>query len=252
MGVPVVGCHCEVCRSTLPFNRRLRPSVLLSLGKKRILIDAGPDFRLQALRSNIDDLDGVIFTHAHHDHTAAVDELRVFSCRSRRALPCLLSLETLRDLRKRFYYIFESAEDGVKLTTNLLPRVLPNAMGELFFQGVNIKYVTYAQGRTSVNGFRFGDVVYLTDIKEYDDGIFPFLRGVKTLVVGALRYTPSNQHFSVDEAIDFARKVGAKSTWLTHISHELEHEKANAYLPPEIRLSYDGLEVDFEVDEEDA
>lgn len=250
MGIPVIGCGCAVCRSPLSKNKRLRPSVAIKMGKQLLLIDCGPDFRLQALTHHITHVDGVIFTHAHHDHTAGLDELRIFTLRTGKPLPCLLSYETLQELKVRFYYIFKNdvGADGVKLTTNLAIKCLEDARGETDFLGLKIKYLTYKQGGMQVLGLRFGDLAYLTDIKDYEDDIFDDLKGVKTLIISALRHTPSHLHFTVDEAVTFAKEVGAEQTWLAHIAHELEHERTNVYLPESVRLSYDGLELHFDAE----
>lgn len=249
LGVPVVGCGCAVCRSQLPYNQRLRPSALLSVGHKKILIDAGPDFRAQALQHGIEHLHGVIFTHAHHDHTASVDELRIFANGSGKPLPCLLSRATLRDLKIRFYYMLD-VERQFHKTAYFAPTVLPAQRGEVNFLGLKIYYDTYLQGGMGVNGYRIGEMAYVTDIKNYGEEIFIFLKGVKILVLGALRPSPSHLHFSVDEAIQFASKVQAKQTWLTHISHEIDHSTIEATLPLGVNLSYDGLEFNFNSAEE--
>lgn len=250
MGIPIIGCSCSVCQSTSPQNKRLRPSAAIKIENRIILIDCGPDFRAQALRQGITSIDSVILTHSHHDHTAGVDDLRIFTLRSGKPLPCLLSLETLNDLKRRFYYIFDDPLNptGVKITTNLAIHCIEDQMGQVNFQGLNIRYISYRQGDTQVNGFRFGDLAYVTDIKEYTQDIFETLQGVKILVIGALRHTPSNLHFTVDDAVRFSKEVGAETTWLTHIAHELDHEETNAYLPESVRLSYDGLELPFHLE----
>lgn len=250
MGVPVVGCSCDVCQSTLSYNKRLRPSALIKINGKSFLIDSGPDFRFQALKYDVKDLDGVILTHAHHDHTAGLDELRIFTLRSGQPLPCIMSEETLRELKIRFYYIFDSryTQDGVKLTTDLSINCLKKNSGDVVFEGMKFSYIAYYQGGMKVNGFRFGDLAYVTDIKDYHPEIISSLKGVKTLVISALRFTSSHLHFTVDEAVEFAKKVGAQNTWFTHIAHELDHECTNAYLPESIRLSYDGLELKFKTE----
>jgi phosphoribosyl 1,2-cyclic phosphate phosphodiesterase len=244
MGVPVIGCHCKVCCSTDPKDKRLRSAGLISFHNKKILIDCGPDFRQQALSSGIDHLDGVVITHAHHDHTASIDELRVFFMRSGEAVSCLVSQVCADDLKKRFDYIFKPPTKNV-----LVPKVelvvLPDERGEIVFQGITFQYFTYEQARMRVNGFRVGNFAYVTDIHDYPDSIFDDLQGVEVLVVSALRFTPSYIHLTVDEAVDFAKRVGAKKTWLTHLAHELQHEQTNAYLPPNVRVAYDGLEIDF-------
>jgi len=245
MGIPVIGCDCPVCSSSSHFNKRWRPSAMITKGNQKIVLDCGPDFRLQALHYKIDTLDGVIFTHAHHDHTAGIDDLRIYTLRSGKPMPCLLSQETLKDLQERYGYIFNENYEGMKLTTNLQTTITPGNEGDINFLGWDIHYVTYVQGGMRVNGLRFGDLAFLTDIREYDSSIFDSLRNLKTLVISALRYTPSHLHFSVDEAVEFAQKVGAEQTWLTHIAHDLDHEETNAYLPANIRLGYDGLEFGF-------
>lgn len=245
MGVPLITCQCSVCRSELAANKRLRPSALVTVNDRNFLIDSGPDFRLQALHYQINKLEGVLFTHAHHDHTAGIDELRVFTLKSKTPLPCLISRETLRDLKVRFYYIFNEGADKIRTMTNLDENILEDDSGSISFQSLIVRYFSYSQGGTKVNGFRFGNLAYLTDIKNYHPEIFTQLKGLKFLIVGALRYTHSDLHFTVDEAVNFAKKVGAEQTWLTHIGHELDHERTNAYLPNDIRLSYDGLELFF-------
>lgn len=246
MGVPVIGCGCEVCHSKNPFNKRLRPSVLVKVDHKVFLIDAGPDYRTQALQFGITALDGVLFTHAHHDHTAGVDDLKVYSFRMQRPLPSLMSLETAKDLKVRYYYIFNREPVYDKSTMRMEMHILNGERGEVEFEGIKISYLSYEQGGMQVNGYRIGSLAYLSDISRFPPSIFEDLKGVKTLILSALRFTPSPLHFTVDDAVDFSEKSGASRTFLTHISHDLDHDKTNAYLPPNIRMAYDGLEIDIE------
>lgn len=247
LGVPVIGCSCPVCLSTDPLNKRLRPSVLLQLAHKQFLVDAGPDFRLQAFRYGIKTLDGVLLTHAHHDHTAGIDDLRPIYYRRTTPLPILLSAETARDLRARYYYLFQANHGQESFKSRLHLQLLPDEeAGQVIFEGFVIHYVTYSQGGMAVNGFRIGNLAYLSDIRHFSSSIFQYLKGVQYLVISALRYTPSPLHFSVDEAIDFAKELQAEAVWLTHISHDLEHHQTNAYLPANMHLAYDGLEIEFE------
>lgn len=248
MGIPVIGCRCPVCTSESPYNIRTRPSALITMGMQRILIDCGPDFRQQALKHHIDSLDGVILTHAHHDHTAGFDDLRIYIFKSHRSLPCLLSAESLADLKKSFYYIFEDHRPYMDMASRFDVRVLERDRGEVEFIGLKLRYFSYEQGGMVVHGFRMGNLAYVTDIKHYPPSIFDDLKGVDTLILSALRFPPSPLHFSVDDAIEFAKKVGAKHTWLTHMAHDLDHEKTNAYLPDGIRLAYDGLQLEFSID----
>lgn len=238
VGVPIIGCQCAVCSSEDPRNRRLRSSVLLSVNGKRLLIDAGPDLRMQALCHEVTAIDGVLLTHAHYDHTAGIDDLRPFSFRRQSPLPVLLSQETADDLHQRFSYLFrEEAKQRLQL------EIMPYEEGEIIFAGVPIRYVTYIQANMQVNGFQIGHLAYLCDIKHFTPAIFQQLKGVEVLVISALRYTHSALHLSVDEAIDFSREIGAKEVWLTHLSHDLDYVQLNAYLPSHIRAAYDGLKI---------
>lgn len=247
MGVPVIGCKCSVCHSKSSYDKRMRPSGLLTIGVQNILIDCGPDFHQQALLYKIENLDGCLLTHAHYDHIAGVDELRVFYMRSKKALPCLLSKMTGEELQNCYYYMFEREASLHKLVPKFSLQFLEGKRGQVNFLNIPIKYVTYEQADTPVNGYIIGNLAYLTDIHNYPENIFEDLKGVDTLIISALRFTPSHLHLTVDQAIEFAKKVSAKQTWLTHISHDLDHEKTNAYLPSNIRVAYDGLKLDFEV-----
>lgn len=248
MGIPVIGCHCKVCKSESPCNHRMRPSGLVTIGKKKFLIDAGPDFRTQALTHHIDHLDGVLITHAHHDHIAGIDELRVYYMHSKKPLPFLLSEETAIDIKRRYDYIFQDDSITEKLVPRLTLQILSGTHGETIFLDTKIGYLSYEQAGMRVTGFRFGDFAYVSDISQYPQEIFNHLKGVKTLVLSALRHEKSRFHLSVDEAVAFANQVGAQMTWLTHISHDLEHEETNLYLPPHVRMSYDGLELNFNME----
>lgn len=245
LGIPVIGCQCAVCQSHSHFNKRLRPSALISIHGKKILIDAGPDFRQQALKHQIHQLEGILLTHAHHDHTAGFDELRALYYRHKKPLPILLSEATAQDVKSRFYYLFQPGNPYEKFAPRLDLQILPALEGKVIFEGIPIEYMTYQQGEMLVNGFRFGNLAYLSDIRLFSPAIFEHLIGVKTLIISALRHDPSPLHFSVQEAIDFAAQTEAEHIWLTHISHDLDHAETNQMLPSHIKLAYDGLELDF-------
>jgi phosphoribosyl 1,2-cyclic phosphate phosphodiesterase len=246
-GVPVIGCDCSVCQSDSPCNKRLRPSGLLTVGDRQLLIDCGPDFREQALRYDLRELDGVLLTHTHYDHIGGIDDLRIFFFRYEEPLPCLLSKSSYKALQNRLHYMFAPQAHGNNIPVQLDFQVLPDSRGEVEFRGVSVRYLTYRQGGMLVNGYRFGDFAYITDISDYSDTIFEDLEGCETLVVSALRHNPSHVHFTINEAVAFARKVGVKRTWFNHISHQLDHEETNALLPPDIQLAYDGLTIEFQV-----
>ena len=245
MGVPIIGCKCDVCVSTNLKNKRTRPSAMLQIDGKTIVIDAGPDFRTQALRENIDHIDGVVFTHAHHDHTAGLDDLRVYTMRREQPIPCLASRPTADDLQIRYDYIFKTY-DKPKLVSKVILQVLEEEKGVARFLDLSFKYLTYVQSEMPVNGLCLGNLAFITDIKEYPESIFDDLHGTEILVVSALRYSKSYMHLSIDEAVAFSQRVGAKQTWLTHIAHELDHDVVNHNLPSNIQLAYDGLSIEFQ------
>ncbi len=243
MGIPVIGCTCKVCKSTTPENKRLRPSVLITDGKKRFLIDIGPDYRTQALKYGIDSLDGLLITHTHYDHIAGLDELRIYTFVQKKPVPCLLSRETLEELKIRYHYFLPPMEADDVHATKLKFQVLKGDLGETIFEGLTITYFSYDQLGMKVNGYRFSTVAYVTDILDFKEEIFDSLKGIETLIISGRRWKKSKAHLSLDEAMKFSKKTGAKKTYFTHISHEIEHDETNKNLPEGFFLAYDGLEL---------
>jgi phosphoribosyl 1,2-cyclic phosphate phosphodiesterase len=243
MGIPVIGCACSVCTSANPKDKRLRPSCLLKAGKTQVLIDAGPDLRDQALKSQINHLDGVILTHCHHDHTAGVDDLRVYNMMQRKSMPCLASKETADEIKQRFAYMFQT--DPNKLTPKITFQLLEKKKGKGSFCGIPFCYTSYYQIGSQVNGFLFGDLAFVTDIRDFTEEVFEDLKGAKTLVISALRKDPSPVHLSIDQAVAFGVTLGAKTVYLTHIAHEVDHEAVSRELPAGVHLAYDGLKIEF-------
>ena len=246
-GVPVVGCSCAICQSTDARNVRLRPSGLIRIGDKTLLIDVGPDFRQQALHNKITQLDGLLLTHTHFDHIAGIDELRVLNFWQKTPIQCLLSKESYREMQVRYHYLFKGQEEGQSRTAQLDWQVLPGDSGQIEFAGLPIRYTSFRQGGMKVNGFRLGNFAYISDIRDHGEEIFAFLEGTEELVLSALRAEPSRAHFSLEEAAMFAHKAGVKKTWLTHLSHTVDYETACLSLPPDVRPGIDGLEFFFEV-----
>jgi len=244
-GIPVIGCQCAVCQSPDVHNKRLRPSGLVTTQGKTLLIDTSPDLRCQALRHQLRHLDGVLLTHTHYDHIAGIDELRTFYLIERKPLPVLVSNATYQELKKRYDYLFRERSLSKSLTAQLSFQQLEGRRGQTQFLGISIGYTSYEQGGMEVNGFRFGDFAYIADIRQYDETIFEDLKGIKYLVISCLKRESSYMHFSIEECIEFARKLKVEQTWFTHISHEMEHESINRTLPSGFQLSYDGLIIEF-------
>lgn len=246
-GIPLIGCECEVCKSSLQLNKRLRSSGLMTIGDKNFLIDVGPDFRTQALKFQIKRLTGVLLTHAHADHIAGIDDLRAYYFLEKKKIPCVLSQETFDEVKLRYHYLLQPLVSGKSLAAQIDFQILPKDFGNLELEGIRFDYFSYYQLDIKVTGFRVGNFAYVSDIRQYTDEIFPSLHGIDILVLSALRHTLSPMHFSIEEAIAFSRRTSAKMTYLTHIAHDLEHEATNALLPSDVRMSYDGLSVPIEI-----
>src|SRR3989344_4683064 len=246
-GSPRVGCSCEICLSSSLRNQRLRPYGVVRIGDRSLLLDVGPDFRQQALKYRLGALSGLLLTHTHYDHIAGLDELRAFNFSQKKPFPCLLSKESLDELKVRYYYLFKKRGEGESDTVELDCQILPGDAGVIDFLGVSVHYMSYWQGGMKVNGYRIGNFAYVSDIREYDGSIFVALKGVQKLVLSALRKEPNRVHLSLDEAVAFARKVGAEQTWLTHLSHSVDHETACSSLPSDVQPGYDGLTFSFEL-----
>jgi phosphoribosyl 1,2-cyclic phosphate phosphodiesterase len=240
MGVPTIGCRCDVCSSNDPRDNRLRPSILVRYGGRNVLIDTTPDFRIQALRAKINRLDAILFTHEHADHIMGLDDVRPFNFRQKGSIPIFGSEETLAAIRRSFQYIFDAnmPESSIpKLETH----TLDGSVFDLF--GLEIRPLRLMHGRGIVYGYRFGAAAYLTDHSEIPDQALEQLRGLDVLFLDALRHKPHPTHSTVERSIAYAEQLGPRRTYFTHICHELPHARTESALPPHIRLAYDGLEI---------
>lgn len=236
-GVPAIACSCPVCTSKDPRNQRYRCSALLQYEGRTLLVDTATEFRLQALRVGMARLDAILLTHAHADHICGLDDVRSFSERQGHPIPCYGSLETLEDVRRRFDYVFtETQQGGGKPRLELIP-----IQGPLNLFGLEIQPVPVFHGRLPVLGFRFGSGAYVTDCSSIPSGSMDLLRGLDLLVLDALRWRPHPTHFTVDQALEVVSRLRPDRTYLTHITHDLDHAATNAVLPPGVELAYDGL-----------
>ncbi len=248
MGVPTLGCHCAVCRSTDPHDRRTRPSILLGAGERNVVIDTTPDFRLQALRETVERLDAVVFTHGHADHILGLDDIRPFNIKQRGQIPIYGSAETLRIVRRTFAYIFDdgptqSTIPGVRLHTIEGP-FDPFGLPERRIEFVPIPV---EHGDMPVLGFRFGGAAYLTDFSTIPEASKALLTGLDDLILDALRHKPHPMHSTVEQSLGLVRELVPRRAWFTHIAHDLPHKETNARLPENVRLAYDGLRFEVRV-----
>lgn len=240
LGVPMIACQCPICHSSDKKDKRLRSSVLIEIEGKNILIDAGPDFRWQMLRSKTLHLDGILITHEHKDHTAGLDDVRAFNWINSKPAQVYGESRVLMSLRQEFAYAFsESKYPG-------LPEVILNEINEQPFiiQDIRVIPIRVFHHRLPVLGFKIGDFAYITDANQLPVDEYSKISGVKVLVINGLRYEPHISHFSIGEALDLIKELKPQKAYITHISHQLGlHREVNSNLPENVELAYDGLQL---------
>jgi phosphoribosyl 1,2-cyclic phosphate phosphodiesterase len=235
----MIGCDCDVCRSSDPRDKRLRPSIYVEADDGgRLLVDTTPDLRTQALTHDIRRVDAICLTHAHADHLMGLDEVRRFNVLSGKPVSLFADESTLADVRRVFSYAFEADRPmaGGIPQIHLWTLAGPCCIGRQSLVPIPLKH-----GPWDILGLRFGRFAYLTDCNRIPDTSMPLLEGLDTLVLDALRHRPHPTHFSLSEAIQTARRIGARQTYFTHIAHDLGHERTTAALPPGMALAHDGL-----------
>ncbi|MDB4864475.1 MAG: MBL fold metallo-hydrolase [Pirellulaceae bacterium] len=243
VGVPSIGCGCYVCTSPNPKNNRTRCSVILGLEQGNLLIDTGPDLRQQLLREKIGLVHGVLYTHEHADHIFGMDDLRLFQFYLGHAVPVYCEPNVEQRLRQSFDYAFT---DRKQTHRGSIPQISMNTISTAPFEVLGTKVIPirlYHGPRFKVLGFRIGNIAYCTDTNEIPEQSWPLLEGLDCLILDALRRKPHATHFGLDEAVEVAKKIGAKRTVFTHISHDLEHEQTNRALPDSMELAYDGMQL---------
>lgn len=241
-GVPVIACDCPVCTSSNVRDNRLRSSVLVELEGKNIVIDTGPDFRYQMLRQHVTHLDAVLFTHSHKDHVAGLDDVRAFNRQQGGAIDIYGAREVHEALQREFYYAFSAKRyPGVPMLN--LHEITSDPFPLFGHQITPIEVMHYMM---PVLGFRIGGFTYITDAKTVEDSQVEKIVGSEVLVVNALQRDAHISHFTLDEAVAFAQKIGAEQTYFTHISHRLGlHTEVQEELPRGIHLAYDGLQLNI-------
>ncbi|MEM9850122.1 MAG: MBL fold metallo-hydrolase [Bacteroidota bacterium] len=245
-GVPIVGCDCEVCQSTDPKDNRLRSSVLVEVEGKNILIDIGPDFREQMLRSKVKRIDAVLLTHEHNDHIIGLDEIRVFNFIQRESIPVYATQRVIGELKKRFYYLFQE-----ELYPSA-PRITIQEVHKdqvIDFEGIQIQPIEYfhdLEHRWPVTGYRIKDFTYLTDFKTITPEELAKTKGTALLVISAVQHRPHRSHLNLSEALTWTAKIQAAQTYFIHMSHFIGlHRVAQNSLPDTVHFAYDGLVVNL-------
>ena len=243
-GVPQIGCGCAVCRSTDPRDKRSRSGALVEAGGSAILIDTPPELRLQLIAAEIARVDAVLYTHEHADHVNGIDDLRMFSVRQRRALPIYGPPETLDRIRASFGYIFDEVHpyEGTSKPSLELHGLEPGHPVEV--AGVEVLPLAFRHGHLRVYGYRLGALAYITDVKAIPEAERRRLQGLDVLVLNALWWRSHPTHLSIGEAVQTAQELGARRTYLTHLTHETGHAELAAQLPAGILPAYDGLTVE--------
>jgi phosphoribosyl 1,2-cyclic phosphate phosphodiesterase len=242
-GVPVINCGCRVCTSADPKNKRLRQSVKIEANGKHFLIDTTPDLRLQLLRDPIPRLDFILFTHSHSDHLMGLDDIRPFNFRQREAICAFANEKTATAIRRAFSYIWGTSQIG-----GGKPQLeLREVDGPFTHEGVHVVPIPVTHGNWTIFGYRIGPFAYITDTNGIPPESMRLLEGVEVLAIDGLRPAPPHPtHFTVPEAIEVARQIGARETYLIHLTHEIEHAEFEKTLPEGIKLAYDGMTLSFE------
>jgi phosphoribosyl 1,2-cyclic phosphate phosphodiesterase len=238
-GVPAIGCGCRVCTSPDPRDRRTRCGIVVRVGTATLLVDAPPELRLQVVRSCVPRVDAVLFTHSHADHIFGLDDVRRYNDALGADLPIHARLDVIHDLQRTFRYVFiETQAGGGKPRLALRP-----IEGDRFeAAGVPVEAIPVYHGELPITGFRMGRFAYVTDVSRLPEESMARLRGLELLILGAIRHAPPHPtHFTIGQALQVVETLQPRRTFLTHLTHEVQHAETEAGLPPGVRLAYDGL-----------
>lgn len=242
LGVPVIGCDCAVCASEDTKNYRTRASICVQTASGRnILVDTATELRLQAVHNKISAVDMILFTHYHADHIHGLDDVRKFNQSAQDSIICYADESTAERLKQVFFYAFQR-----NFAWGAIPHITLKTMpDELQFEEIHIIPLTLTHGRKNILGFRFNNAAYLTDCNAIPSESMERLKGLKLLIIDALRHSPHPTHFNLEGALEAIAKIGPERALLTHLSHDFDHEKVNSTLPPDVSLSYDGQVIEL-------
>jgi phosphoribosyl 1,2-cyclic phosphate phosphodiesterase len=239
-GVPVIACRCEVCTSSDPHDKRTRPSVMLEYDGRVVLIDTTPDFRTQALREGLTQLDAVVYTHHHADHIFGLDDTRVFYLKKQVPIPIYADASCLETIRATFSYVFDGnyPYGGVgKVDAHVID-------GPFELWGLTFTPVPILHGSLPILAYRVRDTAYVTDVSEIPEPSIAMLQGLDTLIIDALRHKPHPTHLSLEQALAVVERLKPRRAFFTHIAHELGHEQTKPLLPAHVQMAYDGLSIE--------
>ena len=244
-GIPMIGCHCEVCSSTDSRDQRTRSSVLISYQSDQhhthVLVDTSPDLRLQCVANRVDWIDAVVYTHGHADHIMGLDDVRRFNTIRKGPLDIYADAPTFRVLEQCFAYAFRPPDPSANVYR---PHLIRHTIaGPFQIHGQVWRPIPLLHGSAPILGFRVGDIAYCTDVSAIPEESFDLLRDLQVLVLDALRFKPHPTHLSIDQAIEVAQRIGARQTWFTHIAHDICHARDSTRLPPGVQFAHDGLRL---------
>ena len=242
-GIPVIACDCEVCLSKNEKDKRLRVSILIETKNNTLVIDSGPDFRTQMLREDVQDIDGILYTHEHKDHVAGLDDVRPFCFKHNKEIEIYAHQRVLKALKGEFHYIFDD-----RFNYPGIPRIHANEITNTAFQ-INGDEVTPIEGlhyKLPVFGYRIKDFTYITDMNYISEKELEKVKGTKILVINALQKTEHISHFTLAQALEIVEKIKPEKAYFTHMSHTLGlHDEVSQELPKNVFLAYDGLEIEI-------
>ena len=241
-GVPSIACDCETCLSDDLRDKRLRVSILIEHKDKKVLVDTSIDFRQQALRSRIQHLDAILVTHCHVDHVFGLDDIRPLNFRYG-AMPIFANDVAWIDLRRIFQYIFKPVHFGGGLP-QLIPHTVVNGAPFCIGEDIEVTPLEVIHGKLPVIAYRFNDFAYATDLNFISDDTIAGLQNLDVLVLDCVRIKPHSTHLGLNEALEYIERIKPKRAFLTHLNHDILHERDSKLLPPNVKFAYDGLVVD--------